>query len=150
MSSMGSWTLASVMLDASTPEGSTCMDTFEQANQTQAEEIDAFLELTPELVQKRRSQGRIIFDRFVRNRTATVGAGFLILLFLFCFLGPIVTGHNDPNDPALAQPFSAPSLQFPFGTDDVGRDSLARAMVGGQISLLVGLTSMLAAILLGT
>ena len=48
------------------------------------EEVEPFLELTPELVQKRRSQGRIIFDRFVRNKAALVGAGFLILLFLFC------------------------------------------------------------------
>ena len=61
------------------------------------EEIEPFLEVTPELVQKRRSQGRIIFDRFVRNRIAVGGATFLILLFLFCFLGPTVTGHNQPN-----------------------------------------------------
>src|SRR5579859_1327396 len=143
------WTHASVIPDASTPERSTVMDTFEQATPTQAEEAEILLELTPALVQKRRSQGRIAFDRFVRNRMAVLGAVFLILLFLFCFLGPTITGHNHPDDVEATQPFAAPTLQFPFGADDVGRDSFARAMVGGQISLLVGISSMLAAILLG-
>src|SRR5260370_37689140 len=125
------------------------MDISDQLNVTQ-EEVEPFLELTTALVQKRRSQGRIIFDRFIRNRAAIVGAIFLILLFLFCFLGPTVTGHNNPdaiNVTSLTATFAGPSAQFPFGTDYVGRDELARAMAGGHGSLLVGLRSMLVGIL---
>jgi peptide/nickel transport system permease protein len=106
-------------------------------------------EITPLLAQKRRSRWRIIFDRFIRHRAATLGAIFLIMLFLFCFLGPVVTRHNRPDDINQTDPFAAPSWQFPFGADDLGRDFLARAMVGGQISLLVGLSSMLVATVLG-
>jgi peptide/nickel transport system permease protein len=127
------------------------VDISEQISVTQ-EEIEPFLELTPELVQKRRSQGRIIFDRFVRNRAAVGGALFLILLFAFCFLGPAITGHNDPNIVHVTNvndTLTGPSWLYPFGTDEVGRDQLARAMVGGQTSLLVGLTSMLMAIVFG-
>jgi peptide/nickel transport system permease protein len=127
------------------------MDISDQLNVTQ-EEVEPFLELTPELVQKRRSQGRIIFDRFIRNRAAIVGAVVLILLFLFCFLGPTVTGHNSPdviNVSSVSATMAGPSLQSPFGTDQVGRDYLARAMAGGQVSLLVGLSSMLMAIIFG-
>jgi len=116
------------------------------------EEIEPFLELTPELVQKRRSQGRIIFDRFIRNRAAVGGAMFLILLFAFCFFGPAITGHHDPNTVHVTnvnETLAGPSWTYPFGTDEVGRDQLARAMVGGQTSLLVGLTSMLMAIVFG-
>lgn len=116
------------------------------------DELEPLLEESPALVQKRRSQGRIIFDRFVRNKAAVVGAVFLILLFLFCFLGPTVTGHNKPdqqNLTSVADTLAPPSWKYPFGTDDLGRDELARAMVGGQTSLLVGLTSMLMAIVLG-
>jgi peptide/nickel transport system permease protein len=130
------------------------MDISEQLNTTPSaeEDVDSFLELTPTLVQKRRSQGRIIFDRFIRNKAAIVGACFLIFLFLFCFLGPAVTGHSDPNAThvtSAADTLAGPSLKYPFGTDDVGRDEFARAMVGGQTSLLVGLASMLMAIILG-
>jgi len=74
------------------------VDISERLNVTSTqEEIEPFLEVTPALVQKRRSQGRIIFDRFIRNRVAIVGAIFLILLFLFCFAGPLVTTHNQPD-----------------------------------------------------
>jgi len=113
------------------------------------EEIEELLELTPALVQKRRSQVRIIFDRFIRNRAALVGAAYLILLFFFCFLGPTISGHNQPDVIHPADASQAPILKYPFGTDDVGRDQFARAMAGGQVSLLVGLTSMLAAIIFG-
>ncbi len=125
------------------------MDIFEKTNGLQAPEIEIMQEVTPELAQKRRSQARITLDRFLRNRTATIGAIFLLFLFVACFLGPTITGHNRPNDVGVAQPFAPPSLQLPLGTDDVGRDSFARAMAGGQVSLLVGLSSMLVAIVLG-
>jgi peptide/nickel transport system permease protein len=126
------------------------VDIPEQLNVTTTEEeIEPLLELTPALVQKRRSQVRIIFDRFIRNRAALVGAAFLILLFLFCFLGPTISGHNQPDVIHPTDASQAPSLRYPFGTDDVGRDQFARAMAGGQVSLLVGLTSMLMAIVFG-
>ena len=77
------------------------MDIFEQANLNQItaapEDVEPFLDETVELVQKRRSQGRIIFDRFMRNRAAVIGLAFLVLMVLFCYLGPTVTGHNNPD-----------------------------------------------------
>jgi peptide/nickel transport system permease protein len=128
------------------------VDISEQMLANQQEEIEPFLELTPELVQKRRSQGRIIFDRFVRNRAAIIGAVFLILLFLFCFAGPMLTGHNNPDAihaTNVSDTLAGPSWSFPLGTDDVGRDTMARVMAGGRVSLLVAMTSMLMAIFLG-
>lgn len=125
------------------------MDISQQVNATPVEDDEPFMELTPALVQKRRSQGRIIFDRFVRNRAAIVGASFLILLVLFCFLGPIVTGHNKPDLLHEVDALQAPNITYPFGTDNVGRDQFARAMAGGQVSLFVGLASMIVALILG-
>ena len=124
------------------------MDISQQVNVTPVED-EPFMELTPALVQKRRSQGRIIFDRFIRNKAAIVGASFLILLVLFCFLGPLITGHNTPNTLHVNNALQPPNATFPFGTDDVGRDQFARAMAGGQISLFVGLASMLVSLVLG-
>ena len=135
------------------------MDIFEQINLNHTtaapEDVEPFLDDTVEIAQKRRSQGRIIFDRFMRNRAAVLGLAFLILMVLFCYLGPIVTGHNKPdvlNTISLNATLNGgyrPTLQYPFGTDDVGHDWLARAMAGGQVSLLVGFSSMLIAIVLG-
>jgi peptide/nickel transport system permease protein len=115
------------------------------------DEVEPFLEPTPALVQKRRSQARIIFDRFMRNKAAIGGAVFLILLFLFCFMGPALwrTDPNAQNILSVSETLAPPSLAHPLGTDDVGRDTLARVMAGGRVSLSVGLASMLLAILLG-
>ena len=43
-----------------------------------------------------------------------------------------------------------PSAEHPFGTDDLGRDLLARNMYGGRISLSVGVVAMLVAMTFGT
>lgn len=129
------------------------MDISERLNLNNAteEEIEPYLEIATELVQKRRSQGRIIFDRFVRNRTAIVGAAFIIFLFLLCFLGPMIwkIDPNTNNVLDVNSTLAAPTLAHPFGTDDVGRDTLARFMSGGRVSLLVGLTSMLMSLVFG-
>ena len=121
------------------------------ATSTTVEEVDPFLELAPALVQKRRSQGRIIFDRFIRNKAAIGGATFLILLFVFCSLGPLFwqVDPKQQNILSISETLAPPSLAHPLGTDDVGRDTLARVMAGGRVSLSVGLTSMLMAILFG-
>jgi peptide/nickel transport system permease protein len=124
------------------------MEISNQQIQSEQEEFEPFMELTPALVQKRRSQGRIIFDRFIRNRTAIVGAVFLILLFLMCFAGPLFW-HVDSTAVDYTASFHAPSLAFPFGTDQLGHDQLARAMAGGRVSLEVGMASMLMAMILG-
>ncbi|HKV01594.1 MAG TPA: ABC transporter permease [Ktedonobacteraceae bacterium] len=127
------------------------MDISDRLNVTPVEEVEPFLEVTPALVQKRRSQGRIIFDRFIRNRAAIVGALALILLFLFCFLGPLIWRIDTDaiNVTSASSSLAAPSLQHPFGTDDVGRDEFARVMAGGRVSLLIGLSSMFVAIFFG-
>src|SRR5437868_2921132 len=127
------------------------MDISDQLNVTPVEEVEPFLELTPALVQKRRSQGRIIFDRFIRNRAAIVGALVLGLLFLFCFLGPLVwrIDADAINVTNVSSTLAGPSLQHPFGTDDVGRDEMARVMAGGRVSLLIGLSSIFVAIFFG-
>jgi len=127
------------------------VDISDQLNVTTVEEVEPFLELTPALVQKRRSQGRIIFDRFIRNRAAILGALVLALLFLFCFLGPLVwrIDADAINVTNVSSTLAGPSLQHPFGTDDVGRDEMARVMAGGRVSLLIGLSSMFVAIFFG-
>ncbi|GAC1667134.1 MAG: oligopeptide ABC transporter permease AppC [Ktedonobacteraceae bacterium] len=124
------------------------MDFPKQLDELQ-EDIEPVMDLTPALTQKRRSQARIIFDRFIRNRAALVGAAWIIVLILFCFLGPYITGHNLPDfvRPNLAS--LPPSVDNPLGTDAVGRDEFARTMAGGRVSLLVGTASMLVALLFG-
>ena len=110
------------------------------------------IELTPELTRKRRSQLRIIFDRFIRNRVAVVGFIVLVIIALMAIFAPILTHQTatyDPaNDPTLNQ-FASLSLAHPLGTDELGRDVFARLLFGTRVSLTVGLVSMLMALAIG-
>ncbi len=112
------------------------------------------LEITPDLARKRRSQARIIFDRFVRNRAAVVGVVILAIIILLAIFAPILTHKTATFDPANSIPqnpelLAPPSLAHPFGTDELGRDLFARMLFGAQVSLLVGFTSMFVSLVIG-
>ncbi len=109
-------------------------------------------ELTPELARKRRGQLRIIFDRFIRNRVAVIGLVVLLIIVALALLAPIITHQTPTYDPANTPSrnlFAPPSAQHPLGTDEIGRDVLARLLFGAQVSLLVGSASMVVAMIIG-
>ncbi len=77
---------------------------------------------------------------FRSNMMAKVALGVLILLVLSAILAPL--SPYDPDAIDAKNKLALPSAQHLFGTDEMGRDYFTRALYGGQISLLVGLTSM--------
>ena len=87
--------------------------------------------------------------QFRRHRLAMAALVTLVLLVLFTLIGPIVY-QTPTNAIDFAKALSGPSAEHLFGTDDLGRDILARAMVGGRVSIAVGMFSVLLAITLGT
>ena len=96
-----------------------------------------------------RSQWRDVWDQFKHHKGALIGGGFFIFLVLAVFLGPFFW-TIDPGYIDIRARNSGPSLAHPFGTDQLGRDMLARMLAGGQVSMAVGLTAMLLALFLGT
>src|SRR5580765_4307675 len=87
--------------------------------------------------------------RFLRHKLALIGTAMLIFFIFAVLIGPLIYRTN-----AETLDFNAlsarPSLKHAFGTDDLGRDMLARSLYGGRISLAVGVVAMLIAISLGT
>ena len=79
---------------------------------------------------------------------AILGAGILVTMSVACFVVPPVLGL-DAVTTATENHHQPPSLAHWFGTDALGRDYLARVLVGGQTSLLVGLSATLASVLVG-
>jgi peptide/nickel transport system permease protein len=72
-------------------------------------------------------------------------AAFLVLMVLaaLSFGAPLITQyvlHSDPNRIDLLETYGPPSREHPLGTDEVGRDQLARLLYGGRISLTIGLS----------
>jgi peptide/nickel transport system permease protein len=67
---------------------------------------------------------------------ALLGAAIVLAMFILAVLAPFLAG--DPGAINIAHRLQAPSLAYPLGTDDLGRDVLARILYGARISLLVG------------
>jgi peptide/nickel transport system permease protein len=76
-----------------------------------------------------------------------VGAVTLTIILLMVLAAPYLAS-TDPMQ-LSGNMLLAPGLDFPMGTDDLGRDVFARVLFGGQVSLFVGVTSALIAVALG-
>jgi peptide/nickel transport system permease protein len=91
---------------------------------------------------------RMILRAFAENRLALAGLIMVVVIALFCFVGPLFWHTNQVNT-NLFLVNKPPSAAHPLGTDDLGYDVLGRLMAGGQSSLIVGLAVALVATFLG-
>ncbi len=87
--------------------------------------------------------------RLQQNTLARVASYCLILICIACFILPLTPLIQAPNTIHLDQITAALSWQHPFGTDQLGRDLLARVLYGGRISLLVGFVSTTVSLIVG-
>jgi peptide/nickel transport system permease protein len=83
-----------------------------------------------------------------RHPTVTIGGALLILLILMALLAPFLA-TVDPTALAPARRTRAPSPEFWFGTDMLGRDIYSRVVYGARVSLLVGFSVALLSSLVG-
>ncbi len=90
-----------------------------------------------------------VWKQFRKHQLAMFGSVVLILLTVGVLIGPyLYPADPEAIDFAVANIF--PGSDFPLGTDDLGRDLLARNIIGGRISIAVGVVSMMISILVGT
>ena len=93
--------------------------------------------------------------RLVRNRLAVFGIIAVGIIAIAALIGPALihraTGYTYdyiPADSDLVKSFP-PSWKHPMGTDNEGRDMLARVLLGGRISLMVGIISTIVSLVIG-
>ena len=99
--------------------------------------------------QPTRSQWWDVWAQFRRHRGAMIGLMVFVGIILFVTIGPYLW-TIDPTYNDYRARLAGPSWAHPLGTDQLGRDTLARLMTGGRISIAVGLTAMGLALVLGT
>ena len=95
------------------------------------------------------------WKRLLKNKLAVFGMVVLAVMVVLVSIGPIIlrwltgiTPDYIPSDGNLIKSFP-PSLQHPMGTDEQGRDILARVLQGGRISLAVGVISTIVSLAVG-
>ncbi len=89
------------------------------------------------------------WKRLRRNRAAVFSAVFLTWIALTAIFAPWLPGLQDPTIQDLKLGATPPSAAHWFGTDELGRDTLARVVHGGRISLMVGLVATFVSLLIG-
>ncbi len=88
--------------------------------------------------------------RFLRHRLAVFGVLVIVLLALACAIGPNLVGYGHLQldmRHRFQAPFAGPHL---LGSDELGRDQLARLLMAGRISLTIGLAAMVISVVVGS
>ncbi|KPU84103.1 peptide ABC transporter [Marinosulfonomonas sp. PRT-SC04] len=96
-----------------------------------------------------RSQWWDVWDQFKSHRGAMISS-VIFLAILFAVVFGEMLWHFDASFIDIRSRNQGPSFTHPLGTDQLGRDTLARMIRGGQISIAVGLTAMMLSLVLGT
>ena len=90
-----------------------------------------------------------VWNEFKNHKGALAGAIIFALIVILVLSGPFVWPY-EANGINIRIRNQGPSFAHPLGTDQLGRDTLARIMAGGRTSITVGLTAMLLSLFLGT
>ena len=96
-----------------------------------------------------RSYWRDVWDQFKVHKGALFGTAFFVFVVAAVVFGPMIW-TIDPQYIDIRARNQGPTFAHPLGTDQLGRDTLARLMAGGRASLAVGVVAMLIALILGT
>ncbi|MBZ0298648.1 MAG: ABC transporter permease [Anaerolineae bacterium] len=90
-----------------------------------------------------------VWSRFRRHKLAMAASFILLFIVLAIAFGPFIW-HIDPEYIDIVAAYSGMTPAHPFGTDNLGRDTLSRALFGGRVSLAIGMTAMFIAMFIGT
>jgi peptide/nickel transport system permease protein len=99
----------------------------------------------------------LTWRRFRRSRLAVIALAYVALMSILALLAPWIAVQRPsavvpfgPNDVDIMHRLEAPSPEHRFGTDDLGRDVLARMIHGARISLTVGFTATAISLIVGS
>lgn len=98
---------------------------------------------------KKKSRAMETFKRIFATPTAKLGGVLFIIILVMCVFAPLFTRYK-PGDMDMMATLQGPSLEHPFGTDNLGRDQWSRILYGGRYSLALGIIGSLFAAVGGT
>jgi peptide/nickel transport system permease protein len=103
----------------------------------------------------RRGMWALTWRRFGRSRLAVIALIYVGFIGILAIAAPFIAGSKStpipfgPDDVDVANRLHPPDAQHHFGTDELGRDVLARMLHGARVSLTVGLLATMMALVVG-
>ena len=94
----------------------------------------------PVIEPKRRSRLADFFIRLVKEKPLGTASGIIILIWILVAIFADVLTPYPPDEMHLADRLQGSSAQYLLGTDHIGRDFLSRLILGGRLSILIGLS----------
>jgi peptide/nickel transport system permease protein len=91
--------------------------------------------------------GRLTAE-LLRNRLALLGMVVLVIMVLMAVFAPVLIPY-DPQALDMPNRFAPPSAEYPFGTDEFGRDTLSRMIVASRMSVLGSIVAVTVAVVVG-
>ena len=104
--------------------------------------------MNSQVIPRDASPARRALRRLLRRRGAMLGLAVVLFFMLLAVLAPFVAPH-DPVAASWSAIRKAPSAQYLFGTDEIGRDVLSRVIWGARASLMAGVISVCISMALG-
>lgn len=92
-----------------------------------------------------------LWVRFTSNSLTVIGSLMILSIVMMAAFAPWVAPYpqDSGRNTHFDQTFESPSLEHPMGTDSVGRDIFSRMLFGARLSIYMGVTVMLAGVVIG-
>lgn len=99
---------------------------------------------------KKQNQVKEIWFRLKRNKTSVLGLIIISTIIILAIASGFIYDYDtDIINQNISQRLKSPSLDHPFGTDELGRDILARTIYGSRISLSIGFSTVIISLFAG-
>lgn len=98
---------------------------------------------------KKRSQFQETIRRLKKNRSAMIGLALIVLVFLISVVSNFAFDYDAEIVAATGDRLQHPSLRYPFGTDELGRDIFKRVLYGARYSLSVSFVAVTVSLIIG-
>lgn len=107
-------------------------------------------ELRAHQIYKKRSSLGMVWHQLKRNKGAIIGLVLILLVIILALCAPLIYDYKtDIVKNHVRERMLPPSTEHWFGTDDLGRDILARVIWGARYSLAVGVVAVMFALVVG-
>ena len=97
---------------------------------------------------KKRSQMGEIWHRLIRNKSSLTGIIILGVVFSIA-IASLFISYESVTSSNMSARYEAPSWQYPFGTDNIGRNAFLRVLYGSRYSIIIGFGSVLLSVIVG-